>query len=184
MAVAPQKSAPSVPLRTRTGRWMASFGTLFSLAAGIVVITEFGEVQRAIGTTGSDVSIRLSAAGAASGHPPFLLQMNNGAELDGDQPTPVSGPDGNLDHGDLFYDNRTGTGSKLYTADHPMAVYPTAEYPDADGCQDAVATFGVWSVKPVLGQVLCVQTTEGQIIAVTIRQVQADSVKFDDTILG
>ena len=96
----------------------------------------------------------------------------------------MSGPAGNLDHGDLFYDNRTGSGSRLYTADHPMAVYPSSEDPDSDGCQDAISTFGVWSVRPVAGQVLCVQTTEGQIIAMAVKQVQPESVEFDDTVLG
>src|ERR1700754_4585266 len=36
----------------------------------------------------------------------FVLRMVEGAELDTDPPSAASGPAGNLDDGDLFYDNR------------------------------------------------------------------------------
>jgi hypothetical protein len=135
----------------------------------------------------SDAVARMSAPdGDGRWASSFLLAVDNGVDLDSDQPTAVSGSAGDLDDGDLFYDNRTTVGSKLFTADHPLAVWSpsgsTSGSPTADACADAIATAGVWSVQPVPGQVLCVQSTGGSLAALTVQQVQPDAVDFGITL--
>lgn len=114
----------------------------------------------------------------------FRLAMDKGVELDGDQPTAVSGPDGNLDHGDLFYDKRKAGGSKLYTADHPLAVWSQGDPPTADSCADAISGAGVWSLQPAPGQIICVQSTGGQFAALKVAQVEPGEVEFEVTLFG
>ena len=128
-------------------------------------------------------TVATMADGAGQRPGAFLLPVDNGVELDGEQPTAVSGPAGNLDHGDLFYDDRTAVGNKLYTADHPLAVWAQRGQPTADACADAISTAGVWSTEPVTGQVLCVQSTGGQLAALTVQQVGRDGVEFAVTLL-
>ncbi len=136
----------------------------------------FGGQQCAMSIVASTDTDGSDPAPDADGQRPgaFLLPVDTGIELDSDQPTAVSGPAGNLDDGDLFYDDRTAVGNKLYTADHPLAVWSQRGPPTADGCGDAISTAGVWSTQPADGQIICVQSTGGQLAALTVQQGRRD----------
>jgi hypothetical protein len=54
--------------------------------------------------------------------------------------------------------------------------------PDAADCLDAIVNAGTFGVDPKPGQVLCVQTTEGRIAALTVSQVLNDGVTFVSTV--
>lgn len=113
---------------------------------------------------------------------PFLLRLDSGVDLDADPPVEVTAAGGHLDDGDLFYDGRRPPGNALYTADHPIARWTGEGPPDADGCLDAIVSEGTFGIEPRPGQILCAQTTEGRIAALTVNQVLDDGVTFVSTV--
>ena len=176
--------APRTPIRARSRRFLVLAGILV-IAIGAVGFFTGDRLLCAVG-------IDCSTDGAQQPAPPgpddpavpgqFELRLNSGVELDTDPPATVSAGAGDLSTGDLFYDNRRGTGGSLYTADHPLAPWSGDGPPDSSGCLDTIVSAGVFSAEPKPGQILCVQTTEGRIAALTVTQVIDEGVLFVSTV--
>ena len=75
---APPQPASSMSLRKRSGRFVASFGTLLALAAGILVVSDFGLAQKATGTDDPDFALRLTG-GEGRGRAPCAVHITGGA---------------------------------------------------------------------------------------------------------
>lgn len=112
----------------------------------------------------------------------FLLRMINGADLDTVPTSAATGPAGNYNKGDLFYDNREALGNWLYAGNTPVAVWRLGGKPNANGCADAITTVGLWKISPEPGQELCVATTAGRIAALKVVEAQYGGVLFDVTV--
>lgn len=112
----------------------------------------------------------------------FLLRMINGADLDTVPPSAATGPAGNYNKGDLFYDNREALGNWLYAGNTPVAVWRSSGKPNANACTDAITTVGLSKISPEPGQVLCVATTAGRIAALKVVEAQYGGVLFDVTV--
>ena len=194
MTPAPPETGPALrPEEARLSRPASALTVLLALAGAAVVTgvayggqllcgSGVGEPACAAPPEQLTAATRLAATADGSTGGRFRLALDEGVELDTTQPSAVRGPDGNLDDGDLFYDDRAAGGGRFYTADHPVAVWSGAAAAGSDGCQDAIGTAGMWSVDAVAGQTLCVQTTGGRFAALTITQVEPGGVRFDATV--
>ena len=188
MADAPRTDTPAAPSSgARTRRILIVLGILV-VAISAVGFFAGGRLSCAVGIALADCP----AAGADLAAPvgpeepavpgQFELRLSSGVELDTDPPSMVTAGAGDLATGDLFYDNRRNTGGSLYTADHPLAAWTGAGAPDSAGCLDAIVSEGVFSADPEPGQILCAQTTEGRIAALTVTQVLDEGVLFVSTV--
>jgi hypothetical protein len=196
MTPAPPETGPAPrPEEARRSRPASALTVLLALAGAAAVVTgvaHWGHLRCGSGvgepacvTPPEQLTATTRLAATADGSSTggrFRLALDEGVELDTAQPSAVRGPDGNLDDGDLFFDDRAAGGGRFYTADHPVAVWSGAAAAGSDGCQDAIATAGMWSVDAVAGQTLCVQTTGGRYAALTITQVAPGGVWFDATV--
>jgi len=112
----------------------------------------------------------------------FLLHSINGAELDTIPPSPATGPAGNWQDGDLFYDNREALGNWLYAGAIPIALWDSSDKPTPRACADAITTVGFGKVQPKPGMVLCVATTERRIAALEVVRAEYGGVLFNVTV--
>lgn len=111
---------------------------------------------------------------------PFRLRLLSGIDVDTAPPSLATGPAGNLDQGDLFYDNSDALSAKLV----PYAAFAIPEpnsRPDAKVCAEALVTLrNNDSFEPLPGQYLCVGTASGRLARLEVTDVQQyDHVRFN-----
>lgn len=114
----------------------------------------------------------------------FLIRQVTGVELDTLPPSPATGPGGNIEAGDLFYDNSEALGYRLTTFGAPVAVWQSDQELTPRACADAITTVGVGQVTPEPGMVLCVATTGRRVAAVQVVEEGSNGVLLNVMVWG
>jgi hypothetical protein len=112
---------------------------------------------------------------------PFRMNRITGAEFDTVPPSPATGPAGNLDQGDLFYDDRDAFQAALYPQ-LVMAPWESGDTPDGADCDVALSINQVGGALPQPGQYLCVGTPGGRIAGLEVIEVDYSYVRFNVTV--
>jgi hypothetical protein len=111
---------------------------------------------------------------------PFRLPHISGIDLDTAPPSYATGRAGNLDQGDLFYDNRDALFPKLVP--HAWVAIPESHTrPDANACDAALETLrNNDPFEPQPGQYLCIGTASGRLAWLEVTDVsEYDYVRFN-----